>query len=350
MRRETGAIISKGAATLHRTSRFAWKTRFGECCLKGVRLMSILGVMALLVLPPPGDNKGLTSFSQVALAQSPPFHYGVKVEMVDVYATVHNRAGKLVTRLNENDFVIFDNGIPQAISQFSRDYIPLSVLILLDTSGSMAGKKLENAKRSLIQFLKRLNHGDEAMLMTFRSRPRIVQSFTQDMDKIKQGLRRLEGDGSTALYDAILTGLDQIRQSHNRRRTLLLISDGINTYGRTQLKDTIEVLRARGVELFAIGIEEAFPQDARDRIVTRSVLDQLTGSAGGESFVISDARDLGDICHNISDQMHHQYSLGYYVPKVKETGWHDIRIETKVPGLTVIPSKMGYYPSAPPSR
>ncbi len=280
------------------------------------------------------------------LEQSPLFRDGVKVELVDLFASVHDSKGKLVNKLRREDFVIYDNDIPQAITQFSREYYPLSVLILLDTSGSMAGTKLDNARKSLIQFLGRLNPGDEAMLITFRTRPRVVASFTQDLNRIKQDLRKTEGDGSTALYDAILMGLGQIQNAHNRRRAILLISDGINTYGRTQLSDTVETLRRRGVELFAIGMESDLPEDAWDRRVTRSVLAKLTESAGGETFLVSDSKDLPKVCHTISEQMHNQYTIGYAPPTSTGSAWHAIRIETRKPGFTVIASKAGYYPSA----
>jgi Ca-activated chloride channel homolog len=278
------------------------------------------------------------------LAQSAPYRLGVRVELVGLFATVQDGAGRLITGLAREDFVIYDNGAPQTISQFSRDYIPLSILILLDTSGSMAGNKLENARRSLLHFLKRLNPGDEAMLMTFRTQPQVVQGFTQDTGKIKNQLKHLEGNGSTALYDTILIALDRIQEAHNRRKTLLLISDGINTYGKAELKETLARLRAQGAELFAIGVEDDLSGSRQDKMATEAVLYQLTQSAGGESFIASDSRDLGRICNTISERMHNQYSFAYYPPKAGDGAWRNIRIETKKPGLKVIPSKTGYFP------
>jgi Ca-activated chloride channel homolog len=265
--------------------------------------------------------------------------------MVDLFASVYDNHGKLVKGLGRDDFVIYDDGIPQAISQFSREYAPLSVLILLDSSGSMAGPKLEDAKRSLLQFLKRLNPGDEILLMTFQARPRITQTFTQDHEKIKNALRRVESNGSTALYDAVLQSLDVIRDSHNPRRTLLLISDGLNTFGRSALADTENALKRSGVELYAIGIDSEAPEEFSEQAMTRAVLNQLTGAAGGQAFLLTDSNDLGRVCRSISDQMHNQYSLGYYPPRTKDGQWRNIRVVTKVPGMKVVPSKNGYYPA-----
>lgn len=275
-------------------------------------------------------------------------HYGVKVEMVDIFATVHDGRGRLVTSLRQDDFVIYDNGVAQNITRFSKEYMPLSVLVLLDTSASMSGVKLDYARKSLSQFLRRLNRGDEAMLMTFHARPRIVQGYTTDLNRIRRALKPLDGNGSTALYDAILAALEEAPKSKNRRRTLLLISDGINTYGRSQLAETVNRLRRRGVELFAIGIAPEHPEDERDRVITGSVLSQLTQSAGGEAFVLEDPRDLGAICATISDRMHNQYTFGYYPAHTKAGEYRSISIVTRTPGLRVIPSKTGYYPAPHP--
>jgi hypothetical protein len=213
-------------------------------------------------------------------AQTRDFRVGIKVELVSLFATVHDRKGRLVTGLGQDDFVIFDNDAAQPISQFSREYMPLSIVILLDTSSSMAGMKLDNAKRSLTHLLNRLCPGDEVMLMSFNSRPLVIQKFTMDMDRIRRSIRGLNGDGSTALYDAILLGLKESEQAHNRRRVLLLLSDGINTYGRAELKGTISQLRLSAAELFAIGLETDLLEELQYKAITETVLDQLTGSAG----------------------------------------------------------------------
>ncbi len=273
----------------------------------------------------------------------------MQVELVGIYATVQDGSGKLVTGLNQGDFIIYDNGAPQQISQFSREYAPLSVSILLDTSSSMAGRKLDNAVRALGRFVGSLNRGDEAMLLTFRTRPRVVQRFTNDLRLIKRNLKQLEGSGSTALYDAILAAVDFSRNSQNRRRALLLISDGINTYGKAELRETIEQLRRQPVELFAIGIgSDDNAENAVEALVTRSVLDQLTRSGGGEAFTVTEAGQLGKVCAAISDRMHKQYAFGYYPARPADGVWHEVRIESRKPGLRIVPSKTGYYPSAPP--
>lgn len=273
--------------------------------------------------------------------------YGVKVELVSLFATVLDARGKPVPGLGEEDFLIYEDEVQQKIGQFDREYVPLSVVILLDTSSSMSGTKLEDAGKSLREFLKRLNPGDEAMLITFRTRPTVLQPFTRDLEKVRQDLKNLEAKGTTGLYDTILAALDEASASRNKRHALLLLSDGINTCGQAHLEDTVEHLRRQGVELFAIGLESNLPEDERDRETTRAVLRELTHSAGGEAFIVRNPRELNRICRTISDRMHNQYSLGYYPLKRHGDQWRSIRVETRTQGLRILPSKKGYYPVGP---
>ncbi len=273
--------------------------------------------------------------------------YGVRVELVSLFATVLDARGKPVPGLGEEDFLVYEDEVQQKISQFSREYVPLSVVILLDTSSSMSGTKLEDAGKSLREFLKRLNPGDEAMLIMFRTRPTVLQPFTRDMEKVRQELKNLEAKGTTGLYDTVLAALDEAAASGNKRHALLLLSDGINTCGKAHIEDTVERLRRQGVELFAIGLESNLPEDERERETTRTVLRELTHSAGGEAFIVRNPRELNRICRTISDRMHNQYSLGYYPRKGYGIRWRSIRIETRAQGLRILPSKRGYYPVEP---
>lgn len=311
---------------------------------------SCLVVSLFLAMAAASASRQTEDHAQNSMAPSQNFHVGIKVELVSLFATVHDRNGKVVTGLKQDDFVIYDNDAVQPISQFSREYMPLSIVILLDISSSMAGRKLENAKKSLIQFLRHLNKGDEAMLITFNSRPLVVQQFNPELDRIRRAIRKLEANGSTALYDAILTGLKESRAAHNRRQVLLLLSDGINTYGNAEIRGTIAQLRRSATELFAIGLETDLPEEIQYQPLTRSVLDQLTASAGGEAFIVVQSRDLGKVCDEISDRMHNQYTFAYYPPKTGDGRWRNVRIETRNPGFTIVASKAGYYPLTEVSR
>ena len=318
---------------------------------KDTRLNPIAALPILLLLvhaaPAASACRQVRGATPDAIASAGAPRYGVRVELVSLFATVLDARGKPVPGLGEEDFLVYEDEVQQKISQFSREYVPLSVVILLDTSSSMSGTKLEDAGKSLREFLKRLNPGDEAMLIMFRTRPTVLQPFTRDMEKVRQELKNLEAKGTTGLYDTIQAALDEAATSNNKRHALLLLSDGINTCGKAHIEDTVERLRRQGVELFAIGLESSLPEDERERETTRTVLRELTHSAGGEAFIVRNRRELNRICRTISDRMHNQYSLGYYPRKGYGTRWRSIRIETRAQGLRILPSKRGYYPVGP---
>lgn len=301
-----------------------------------VALSILLGGLPGLLLPFVGSGKSVAGFPC-------QYRYGVKVEMVTIYATVRDSKDRLITNLGQDDFTIYENDFAQAIKHFSREYQPLSVVILLDTSFSMSGRTLDYAKRGLTQFLKRLDARDEAMLMTFRIDPVVVQPFTRNLDLIRGSLKELQASNSTALYDAILAALNQTSRAQNRRHALLLISDGINTYGKAELDGTIAELRRRNAELFAIGLESTLPGDQHSGHSTRTILDTLTHSAGGEAFIAENPGRLKGICDLISDRLHNQYTFSYYPAGGYEGEWRRIRIESKTPGHKVVASKLGYY-------
>ena len=99
-----------------------------------------------------------------------------------------------------------------------------------------------------------------------------------------------------------------------------------------------------GVELFAIGLESSLPEDMKEKVITREVLDQLTRSAGGEAFIVSEPKDLARICGTISDRMHNQYTFGYYPSRRQDQEWRSIRLEAKIPGLRVVSLQGGLLP------
>jgi Ca-activated chloride channel family protein len=229
------------------------------------------------------------------------------------------------------------------LSQFSREYQPLSLVILLDSSFSMSGRSLDYAKKGVSRLLKRLDPRDEAMLMTFRAGPMVVQPFTRDPSLIRRLLGRLAAADTTALYDALLAAMAQTEGAQNRRRAILLISDGINTYGQAEMDGTITQLHRRDAELLAIGLESALPGSQHSGQNTRAILDALTRAAGGEAFIAKDPGKLREICDFVSDRLHNQYTFSYYPHGTGDGQWRSIRIESKVPGYRVVASKAGYY-------
>src|SRR5437870_6949942 len=153
----------------------------------------------------------------------------VEVRLVNVVATVTDPRGRNIPNLTADDFILEEDGKAQEITHFSQDQnVPVSVGILLDTSGSM-DRKIRTAIEAVERFSRRIHQNDEIFLITFSGRPVLQQDFTDDREKLAQALRHLTATGGTALYDALSQGLTKIQSGRHNKRAILLITDGQDT-------------------------------------------------------------------------------------------------------------------------
>ena len=162
------------------------------------------------------------------------FKFRTGVELVNVNATVTDQSGRFASGLTLQDFRVYEQ--PQTITHFSAERVPVSVGILLDTSGSMEGEKIEAARAALNRFLSLLNDPqDEVFLYRFDNRPQLIQGWTYDKRSAGEALWRVQPHGSTAMYDAVEEAMYLLQQAHNRKRALVIISDGNDTNSRTDV-------------------------------------------------------------------------------------------------------------------
>src|SRR5436309_5842715 len=164
----------------------------------------------------------------------------VDVRLVNVVATVTDDRGQYVPNLTQDDFTLYEDGKIQEISHFSQDRnVPVSVGILLDTSGSM-DRKIRTAVEAVDRFIRRIHKDDEIFLMTFSGQPVLRQDFTDDREKLSQALRHIIPTGGTALYDAVADGVTKIRASRHEKRAILVITDGQDTASAAKLQEVLE--------------------------------------------------------------------------------------------------------------
>ena len=164
--------------------------------------------------------------SNVALhgQEEPRFRSGI--DLVNVTATVTDRAGRFVPGLSQHDFVVYEDDRPVEVALFSAERVPVSLGFVLDTSGSMAGEKIGNAFQAIDRFLDWLGPDDEVFLYSFGYNVELVQDWTTHRDKVRDRLRHLYAVGGTAMYDAMIDALPVAQTGRNRKKAIVLISDG----------------------------------------------------------------------------------------------------------------------------
>jgi len=192
-------------------------------------------------------------------AQDPSaFKFRTGVELINVNATVTDQSGRFVSGLTRDDFRVYDDEQPQAVTHFSAERVPVSLGIVLDTSGSMDGDKIRAAREALDRFLRQLlDVDDEVFLYRFDNAPELVQGWTKDKRIVSDAVARIQPRGGTALYDAVADAVQMAQQGHNRKKAVIVISDGNDTSSRTDIFAVKQLIRETEVLVYAIGVDTA---------------------------------------------------------------------------------------------
>jgi VWFA-related protein len=309
------------------------------------------------------------------------FSFKTAVDLVVVTATVTDRSGRFVSGLRAEDFSVYEDGKPQAISQFDAERVPVSLGIVLDTSGSMAGEKIAAAHEALSRFVELLGPRDEMFLYRFDSEPRLVQGWTEDRDALVRRLGSVRPNGGTALYDAVAEGVPLAAQGAKRKKALVVISDGNDTDSRTSLSDVRQLIRESEVLVYAIGLDgtadrtsggfqwprpyprpipggpifipaprrpPSQPQGRRgvaDEPVNAAALRSMTDDSGGRTEIVGSSRDLEPATAGIADELSKQYFLGYVSTLPKDGRWHQIDVRLRR-GAYTVRARKGYLASS----
>jgi len=184
------------------------------------------------------------------------FKFKSGVELVNVTATVSDTSGRFVSGLRQEDFVVYEDDQPQQVTHFSSERVPVSLGIVLDTSGSMAGEKIDAARSALDRFLfDLLDTRDELFLYRFSSSPVLLQGWTTNRQLLSRALGRIVPNGETAMYDSVAEAVPMAGAGQNQKKALLVISDGNDTSSRTSLQDLKQLIRENEVLVYAIGID-----------------------------------------------------------------------------------------------
>jgi Ca-activated chloride channel homolog len=275
----------------------------------------------------------------------------VRTTLVVIPVAVTDSHNRFVLGLQKSDFTLLEDGVEQKLAQFADENAPLSAGLLVDTSGSM-GTKMAISKEAAHQFLKTMEPADEACLIEFGGRARVVQDFSDHVERIEDKISETEAEGLTALLDAVSLGLDQMKKAKNTRRALVIISDGGDNNSRYSAAEIKELIRKADVQVYSMGVFEPFPLLALSaaELSGPKLLAQLSEQTGGRVFAASQARDLPAIAARIGVELRNQYILAYSPSNHERNGKYR-RVEVKVktpPGLSDLKVRWrtGYYAAA----
>ena len=277
-----------------------------------------------------------------------PMPIQVSVDMVVVNITVTDPYDRIVTGLEEGNFQVYDEKVPQKIVSFSTEDAPISIGLIFDSSGSMSDK-MEKSKEAALEFFKTSNPQDEFMLIDFNERPNLVSAFTSKFENLQDRLITVKSGGKTALLDAIYLGMNEMSKATTNRKALLVISDGGDNHSRYTQRDIKNAVREADVEIYAVGIFEPLASRARtpEEAGGPGMLAELAEVSGGRMFSVEDANELPDIMEKISVELRNQYAIGYKPSNLVRDGrWRRIKVKLDPPkGLPPLQvyARTGYY-------
>jgi len=184
------------------------------------------------------------------------FRFKSGVELINVTTTVSDASGRFVSGLRKEDFAVWEDDQPVEITHFSAERVPVSLGIVLDTSGSMAGSKLQEAQGALNRFLfDLLDKEDEIFLYRFSSFPVLLQGWTTDRQRLGRVIDRITANGGTAMYDAVSEAVPLAQEGQFRKKAIVVISDGNDTSSSTRIRDVQQLIRESESMVYAIGID-----------------------------------------------------------------------------------------------
>lgn len=271
-----------------------------------------------------------------------------EVDLVLVPVTITDQMDRLVTGLDKQNFQVFEGKQQQEIQHFSSEDAPISLGIIFDMSGSMA-QKVERAREAVVEFCKSANPQDEFFMITFSDTPQLAEDFTQNVDDVQNKLLLTMPKGRTALLDALYLGMHNMRQAKNRKKALLIISDGGDNHSRYTEGEIKSLVREADVMIYSIGIYDRYFPTPEEK-AGPELLSEISEVTGGRSFTIDNPNDLPDVASKIGTELRNQYVLGYRPEKQTRDGkWHKIKVKIRIPkGLPPLQvyARTGYYASS----
>jgi Ca-activated chloride channel family protein len=281
----------------------------------------------------------------IAAGRQPQFKSGVEVVYLDV--TVQAPDGSIVRGLTKDDFLIYDEDAQQDVAIFSAEPAPISVGILIDTSGSMTGERMAAAIRAADALGRSLQPGDLWSISTFDNIRRTMIGWRPYNAGVVNSLRAMPTSGSTELFKSVADMVPYMKETPHRKRAMLLMTDGVDNSIIAASRDsgdpfeapgpraasakTEDALRAGEVLLYALGINVA----GRAGAVHVPSLQRLVEPTGGTVLIASTIREVESEAQRVAEELRQQYTLGFYPKDAGDQSYHRVRVTTRHPDYRV---------------
>ena len=274
----------------------------------------------------------------------------VDADLVVLHVTVTDDHGRLVRDLRKANFQIYEDGLPQKLTLFQHEDTPVAVGLVVDNSGSMR-RKLADVIAAATAFARSSNPDDQMFVVNFNEHVSLGltpgEAFVSDPDKLQAAMLQIHAKGETALYDAMATALNHIRESVLQRKVLIVLSDGGDNASTLGFPKLLAMVEQSDVMVYTVGLFDEYDLDRNP-----GVLKQLAKASGGEAFFPSEIPDVTNILQTVSRDIRNQYTIGYVPTNGKQDGtYRSVRV--KLTGLHAsrwtVRTREGYFAASPDS-
>jgi Ca-activated chloride channel family protein len=267
---------------------------------------------------------------------------------VRLNATVLDGGGRSIQTLTKDAFSVYEDGVPQTIASFRHEDLPVSLGLLIDSSGSMYDKRTAVDKAAL-NFVKLSNPEDEEFLVDFSWEAFIDQDFTNNIDKLQQGLGFIKSSGGTAIYDALVASADYLsKNAKHPKQVLLVVTDGEDNASSATLEQTIRRIQdLDGPVIYCVGLLFGEDTDKRESRHARRVLETLAEQTGGAAYFPKSVNDVDAVAALVAQDIRTQYTISYHSTKPPALGgYREVHVEAKAKsfGRLSVRTRSGYYP------
>ena len=272
-----------------------------------------------------------------------------ETHVVNLPVTVLDRAGKLVTDFTRESFRILENNVEQTIKTFKREDVPVSMCIIIDSSGSMKDRQA-SVSAAAIALVRASNPEDEVCFVNFNDTAVLEQPFTTDIKKLEQSMESIASRGGTAMRNAVSAAIDYVKEKATRdKKVLVVVSDGYdNASNETTQEQLVRSVRDAGVLVYSIGLLNDLERSESGK--AKRALNELTEASGGFAYYPKDLMEVQQITPQIAHEIRNQYLLTYTpLNDVLDGSYRKIKIEIKGAGRgATVRTRNGYYAGGGP--
>jgi Ca-activated chloride channel homolog len=301
----------------------------------------------------------ICGFASFLAAQTPPSPrplqgptFGAEIEIINLNISVTDARNRYVTDLLGKDFAVYEDGIHQELSLFTHEDLPISLILMMDTSASME-EKMAQSQAAAIRFVRTMRAQDLAQVVQFNDRATTLQDFTSNQDALEASVKKTRSSGATALHNALYIALKDLQKEKKkgglRRRAIVLLSDGEDTASLITDDQVLDLARKTEISIYPIGLRSERIQD-RERLSfsqAEHLLTALAQESGGQVFFPNSLSELDSVYGRIAEELRTQYSLGYVSSNKHRDGkWRRIVVRTPTRADLQIRHKLGYYAPA----